>query len=97
MNATLRTEAERLLVSMGHTVGDSDLYRTGFRPVLDDRDFPDRALTDCFLPNIEIRRALDRSTVPPDVASELEKLGAADQVIFQFLLWWSSVPAILKR
>jgi NAD(P)H dehydrogenase (quinone) len=27
---------------------------------------------------------------------ELEKLRAADLVIFQFPLWWSSVPAILK-
>ncbi len=96
LNAALRTEAVRMLASMGHTVADSDLYRMGFRPVLDERDFPDRALADRFVPNIEIRRALSRGTTPPDVADELEKLRAADLVVFQFPLWWSSVPAILK-
>ena len=96
LNAALRAEAGRMLVSMGHTVVDSDLYRMGFQPVLDERDFPDRALADRFVPSIEIRRALERSTVPPDIAAELGKLRAADLVVFQFPLWWSSVPAILK-
>jgi NAD(P)H dehydrogenase (quinone) len=96
LNAVLRDEARRMLESMGHTVVDSDLYRMGFRPVLDERDFTDRALADRFVPGIEIRRALDRSTVPPDVVAELEKLRAADLVVLQFPFWWSSVPAILK-
>jgi NAD(P)H dehydrogenase (quinone) len=96
LNAALRTEARRMLGSMGHTVADSDLYRMGFQPVLDERDFPDRALADRFVPNIEIRRALANGTVPQEIAAELEKLRAADLVVFQFPLWWSSVPAILK-
>jgi len=96
LNAALRAEAVRMLTSMGHTVANSDLYRMGFRPVLDERDFPDRALTDRFVPNIEIRRVLDRGTTPSEIAAELEKLRAADLVVFQFPLWWSSVPAILK-
>jgi NAD(P)H dehydrogenase (quinone) len=96
LNAALRTEARRMLASMGHTVADSDLYRMGFRPVLDERDFPDRALADRFVPNIEIRRALANGTVPREIGAELEKLRAADLVVFQFPLWWSSVPAILK-
>src|SRR5512138_605550 len=93
LNAALRAEAKRLIGSMGHTVAESDLYRMGFQPVLDERDFPNRALADRFIPNIEIRRALDHGTVPQDIASELEKLRMADLVIFQFPLWWSSVPA----
>lgn len=96
LNAALRAEAERMLGSMGHTVAESDLYRMGFQPVLDERDFPNRALADRFIPNIEIRRAIDHGTIPPDIASELEKLRTAELVIFQFPLWWSSVPAILK-
>lgn len=96
LNAALRAEAERMLGSMGHTVAESDLYRMGFQPVLDERDFPNRALADRFIPNIEIRRAIDHGTIPPDIASELEKLRSAELVIFQFPLWWSSVPAILK-
>ena len=86
-----------MLVSMGHTVVDSDLYRMGFRPVLDERDFPDRALADRFVPSIEIRRALSNEHGPGrDRGRGLEKLRAADLVVFQFPLWWSSVPAILK-
>jgi NAD(P)H dehydrogenase (quinone) len=96
LNAALRAEAERMLDSMGHTVVESDLYRMGFQPVLDERDFPNRALADRFVPNIEIRHALDHGTVPPDIASELEKLRTAELVVFQFPLWWSSAPAILK-
>lgn len=96
LSAALRAEADRLLGSMEHAVAHTDLYRMGFRPVLDERDFPNRAIADRFIPNIEIRRALDLGTVPPDVAEELAKLRAADLVIFQFPLWWSSVPAILK-
>ena len=96
LNAALRSASARMLTSMGHTVADSDLYRMGFRPVLDERDFPDRALTGRFVPNIEIRHALERGTAPPDIAAELEKLRDADLVIVQFPLWWSSVPAILK-
>ena len=96
LNAALRSEAEQMLVSMGHTVTDSDLYRMGFGPVLDERDFPDRAVAERFIVNVEIRRSLTNAKVPPDVAAELEKLRDADLVIFQFPLWWSSVPAILK-
>jgi NAD(P)H dehydrogenase (quinone) len=72
LNAALRGEAGRMLASMGHTIVDSDLYRMGFRSVLDERDFPDRALADRFVPNIEIRRALEHGTVPEDIATELE-------------------------
>ncbi|MEN6342287.1 MAG: NAD(P)H-dependent oxidoreductase [Methanospirillum sp.] len=96
LNAALRAEAERMLASMGHTVNDSDLYRMDFRPVLDERDFPDRAVAERFIVNVEIRRSLSNAKVPADVAVELEKLRDADLVIFQFPLWWSSVPAILK-
>ncbi len=96
LNAALRAEAGRMLASMGHAITDSDLYRMNFRPVLDERDFPDRVLADRFVPNIEVRRALSNDAVPQDIAGELEKLRAADFVIFQFPLWWSSVPAILK-
>lgn len=96
LNANIRAEAHRMLSAMGHTIIDSDLYRDGFRPVLDERDFPDRALAERLVPGIEIRRALTHGRVPPDIAEELEMLREADLVVFQFPLWWSSVPAILK-
>ncbi len=96
MNAAIREQARRTLESMGHAIVDSDLYALDFEPVLRERDFPDRAVTNRFVPNIEIRRALTSGTVPDDIAGELEKLRSADLVVFQFPLWWASVPAILK-
>ena len=36
------------------------------------------------------------SSFSPDIQAEQEKLLWADFVIFQFPLWWYSVPAILK-
>lgn len=34
--------------------------------------------------------------ITPDIAKEIEKIKWADHIIFQFPLWWFSVPAILK-
>lgn len=96
VNAAIHAQSREMLESMGHTVTDSDLYALDFEPVLRERDFSDRAVSDRFVPSIEIRRALTGGTVPADIANELEKLRDADLVIFQFPLWWASVPAILK-
>lgn len=36
------------------------------------------------------------NTLPPDVLVEVEKLEAADRIVFHFPLWWFAPPAILK-
>ncbi len=36
------------------------------------------------------------STLPVDVAAEVEKIRQADQIIFHFPLWWFAPPAVLK-
>lgn len=41
-------------------------------------------------------RAFDAGTLTRDVRAEQEKLLWADTVIFQFPLWWYSMPAVLK-
>jgi NAD(P)H dehydrogenase (quinone) len=41
-------------------------------------------------------RAFDAGTLTPDVLAEQEKLLWADTIIFQFPLWWYTMPAILK-
>jgi NAD(P)H dehydrogenase (quinone) len=41
-------------------------------------------------------RAFEAGTQPDDIAGEQAKLLWADAVIFQFPLWWYSMPAILK-
>lgn len=44
----------------------------------------------------ECRNAYKNGLQSSDIADELSKLKQADLVIFQFPLYWSSVPAILK-
>ena len=83
-----------MLDAMGHTIDDSDLDRMGFRPVLDERDFPDRALSDRFVPNVEIRAptaAKPLRTSRPSARSSQAPTGG-----LPVPAWWSSVPAILK-
>ena len=44
----------------------------------------------------EQERASSSENLPRDVAAEVEKLEAADRVIFHFPLWWFAPPAVLK-
>lgn len=80
----------------GATVRISDLYAQGFDPVERADHYRDRADTAEFSPLGEQRHAWRNGTLPADVAAEIEKLEWADLVIFQFPVWWHSIPAILK-
>jgi NAD(P)H dehydrogenase (quinone) len=40
--------------------------------------------------------AADRGELPSDVMAEIEKIRAADRIIFHFPLWWFAPPAIIK-
>ena len=74
----------------------SDLYGMKFRAVLDPSDFPDRRDTTVFDPATEQLHAVACGSIAPDVASEMEKVRRADLLIFQFPIWWTAMPAIMK-
>ncbi|MCD7061321.1 NAD(P)H-dependent oxidoreductase [Pelagibacterium xiamenense] len=95
-NAQLAADAREALTAMGYTVETADLYRDGFDPLEDARHFSSRADNAFFSAMIEQRHASDTGTLPTDVESAIVKLERADLVVFQFPLWWWSVPAILK-
>ncbi len=78
-----------------HEVDLDDLHAEGFDPVESPRFFPDRA-PGPFDPQAEQRRAHEAGTTAPDVARELERLRAADLVVFQFPMWWHAQPGMLK-
>jgi len=40
--------------------------------------------------------ATETDSFAPDIKAEMDKLFWCDQLIFQFPLWWFSMPAILK-
>ncbi|MFH8567518.1 NAD(P)H-dependent oxidoreductase [Streptomyces sp. NPDC017993] len=46
--------------------------------------------------DVEQEHQYDTGTYPPDVAAEQAKVVRCDLMIFQFPIWWFSMPAILK-
>ena len=96
LNGSLKDLAVRTLSSQGHEVRVSDLYAMRFKAVADGDDFMDRQNRERLFYNRESNHAFVSGTQTPDVSAEQEKLLWADAVIFQFPLWWFSMPAILK-
>ena len=88
-------EAASTLQAQGYKVQISDLYAQGWNAGLDRSDFT-HALDGHFKPQAEQVRAAQDHTFAPDVAAELDKLLAADLLVFSFPLWWFSLPALLK-
>lgn len=95
-NAALTQTAVRTLVAQGHEVQVSDLYAMGWNAVLGADDFVDRADAGCFEPSKEQEYAQRHATVCADVSREQARVAAADLIIFQFPVWWFSMPAVLK-
>ncbi|MGE5676403.1 MAG: NAD(P)H-dependent oxidoreductase [Mycobacterium leprae] len=95
-NHAMANVAVNTLQQQGHTVQVSDLYAMGFNPALDRHDFVTMANPDYLKPQFEQAQAAANQTFAPEVAAEQAKLRSADLVIFQFPLWWFSIPAMLK-
>lgn len=96
LNAQLLRVAREELQAQGHEVVVSDLYAQDWKAIHDARDFPHR-LDETRLDFIsESGHAYRHGTQTPDVRAEQARLLAADAVVFQFPLWWFSMPAIMK-
>jgi NAD(P)H dehydrogenase (quinone) len=80
----------------GHEVVVSDLYAMGWNPVASADDFGSRKSPDYLVYALEQRHAWEAGTLAPDIVAEVQKLQKADLVIFNFPIYWFSVPAILK-
>ncbi|MDC3958934.1 NAD(P)H-dependent oxidoreductase [Polyangium jinanense] len=96
LNGALKEIAISELRELGHRVLLSDLYGMGWKAPFDGGDFLDRRDPTRLSLVTESGHAYASGTQTPDVMAEQEKLAAADAVIFQFPLWWFSMPAILK-
>ena len=95
-NAALKDLAVEVLTARGMRSQVSDLYALKFNPAGGPIDFIDR--DDAQLLPLPAR-ADPRHGVGlfvPELKAEMDKLVWADFVIFQFPLWWFSLPAILK-
>ncbi|WP_110947321.1 NAD(P)H-dependent oxidoreductase [Pseudomonas bohemica] len=96
LNGALRDFAVSHLQAAGHQVNVSDLYAMHWKAVLDTADAPGYTADERFNPAVESQRTFAAGIQPPDIEAEQAKLLWADAVVFQFPLWWFSMPAILK-
>jgi NAD(P)H dehydrogenase (quinone) len=95
-NAAMRTVAADTLAGLGHEVRISDLYAEHFRPTPDPGAFVPRADEAHFCLMREQEHAQLHGAIEADIAREQGRIEWAEAIIFQFPLWWWSLPAILK-
>ncbi|WP_437928706.1 NAD(P)H-dependent oxidoreductase [Sorangium sp. So ce291] len=96
LNGSLKSFTIDRLTRSGHDVRVSDLYAMRWKPALDAGDFPARDSDSPLDLEADSKQAYTTGAQPPEVAAQQADLRWADAVIFQFPLWWYSMPAILK-
>ncbi|XP_045153979.1 ribosyldihydronicotinamide dehydrogenase [quinone]-like [Echinops telfairi] len=96
-NGSLKKVAEEELSRQGCSVTVSDLYAMNFEPRATRKDI-DGAFSnpEPFNYAVEAYEAYKKKSLARDILDEQKKVQEADLVIFQFPLYWLSVPAILK-
>jgi NAD(P)H dehydrogenase (quinone) len=92
----MRDTAAGALTEAGHKVVISDLYEMKFNPVASANDFLGRTNEDYLVYAIEQRHADANGLLAPDIKAELDKVVWADLIIFNFPIYWFSMPAIMK-
>lgn len=94
--AAMKNMAVQILEQQGHSVVVSDLYGQGFSAVAQKWDFV-TTTGGHFNYELEQKHAAKlEMSFSPDILGEIQKLQAANMVIFITPIWWLSVPAILK-
>jgi NAD(P)H dehydrogenase (quinone) len=96
LNGALKDLAAGHLAASGHEVRVSDLYAMNWKAVADGDDFLERDPGARLAYARASKDAFAGGSQRPEVAAEQDKLLWSDAVIFQFPLWWFSMPAILK-
>jgi NAD(P)H dehydrogenase (quinone) len=95
-NGALTRRAIHVLEEQGCTVRVSDLYAMGWDPVSSRKNFSTTKDSTFFKPQAEEVYAAEHGGFAPDIQAEMDKVVWCDTLIFQFPLWWFSIPAILK-
>lgn len=95
-NGAMKDQIIQTLTREGHEVTLSDLYALNWQSAAGPDDFTFRANREVLRLQTEQAHAWRTRSFAPDLALEIDRLDAAELVIFQFPLWWWSIPAILK-
>ncbi|MEZ2335258.1 NAD(P)H-dependent oxidoreductase [Mucilaginibacter sp. RCC_168] len=96
MNGTMFSSAVNALTNAGHEVKVSDLYAMRFNPVSDRTNFTTVNNPTFFKQQAEEVYASQMNGFADFIEDEQQKVEWCDLMIWQFPLWWFSVPAILK-
>ena len=95
-NGAMLQAAVEQLTNNGHQLQLTDLYATQFSPVSDRSNFSSVLDVDYFKQQLEEGYATQVNGFSELINTEQEKVEWCDLIIWQFPLWWFSVPAILK-
>jgi len=95
-NAAMRDTAIQTLQDAGHELKLSDLRVMNFDPVSDRRNFTTVKDPDYFKQQLEELHATEVAGFAPDLNAEMAKVEWCDLMIWQFPLWWFSLPAVFK-
>ena len=95
-NYGMHNAAKEALLKAGHEVKVTDLHLDHFNPVSGRHNFKHVKDPNFFKQQIEEMNAAADHSFADDIEAEAKKLEWCDVVIFQFPLWWFSMPAPLK-
>ncbi|XP_068591539.1 ribosyldihydronicotinamide dehydrogenase [quinone]-like [Cebidichthys violaceus] len=96
-NAAAKDAAVEVLASQGCTVEVSDLYAMMFKATATAEDITGEVKNaDHFCYAEETKLAWEEGKLCADITEEQRKLTEADLIIFQFPMYWFTVPAIMK-
>ncbi|MEO8400569.1 MAG: NAD(P)H-dependent oxidoreductase [Gammaproteobacteria bacterium] len=95
-NGALFNESINLFNKGGAVVNSTDLYRSNFHPLSDRSNFSTCFDSSYLKLQLEEIHASCNNGFMNDVETEMSKIEACDLMIWQFPLWWFSVPSILK-
>ena len=94
--AAMKNAAVEVLSHQGHSVVVSDLYGQGFSPAAQKWDFVTTS-GHHFNYMLEQRHAANLDLAfSPDILSEIQKMRAAEIILFVAPIWWFAMPAIMK-
>lgn len=96
MNGSLKDFAVEVLAAQGHEVIVSDLHAMAFNPAAGPDDFAALGNPDFFQLGPEQRYAWENTCYAPDIKAEQDKLIWCDLMLWQFPMYWFSLPAMLK-
>lgn len=94
--SAMKDTAVETFQSLGHEVQVSDLHQMNWNPVASSNDFEVRSQPDYLVYALEQRESYKSGKISPDIQAEIDKLKWCDVLIFNFPMYWFSVPAILK-